>query len=156
VKLTTHFHLVPISRMRGAIPPLPNTPPLHGAYLKSQGLVYRHNCHNAVCPQFSRYRNPIIIYRQASDDISKSFRTESITIYKLTFGFTRSEATQRVMAAKLTRLTHKIVIQLHLVAELYHLKFSPRRPVRKLLDTSSYALNFVNITFHSLNTITWL
>jgi len=27
------------------------------------------------------------------------------------------EATQRVMAAKLTRLTHKIVIQLHLVAE---------------------------------------
>jgi hypothetical protein len=27
------------------------------------------------------------------------------------------------MAAKLTRLTHKIAIQLHLVAELYHLQF---------------------------------
>jgi hypothetical protein len=30
---------------------------------------------------------------------------------------TRCEATQRVMAAKLTRLTHKIAIQLHLVAQ---------------------------------------
>jgi hypothetical protein len=49
--------------------------------------------------------------------VSKSFRTESITKYALTFGVTRSEATQRVMAAKLTRLTHKIAIQLHLVAE---------------------------------------
>jgi len=43
------------------------------------------------------------------------------------------------MATKLTRLTHKIVIQLHLVAESciiygYHAK----RPVRKLLDTHSY------------------
>jgi hypothetical protein len=28
------------------------------------------------------------------------------------------------MTAKLTRLTHKIAIQLHLVAELYHLQFS--------------------------------
>jgi hypothetical protein len=28
------------------------------------------------------------------------------------------------MAAKLTRLTHRIAIQLHLVAELYHLQFS--------------------------------
>jgi hypothetical protein len=28
------------------------------------------------------------------------------------------------MAAKLTRLTHKIAIQLHPVAELYHLQFS--------------------------------
>jgi hypothetical protein len=28
------------------------------------------------------------------------------------------------MVAKLTRLTHKIAIQLHLVAELYHLQFS--------------------------------
>jgi hypothetical protein len=37
--------------------------------------------------------------------------------YTLTFGVTRSEATQSVMAAKLTRLTHKIAIQLHLVVE---------------------------------------
>jgi hypothetical protein len=28
------------------------------------------------------------------------------------------------MAAKLTRLTHKVAIQLHLVTELYHLQFS--------------------------------
>jgi hypothetical protein len=35
------------------------------------------------------------------------------------------EATQRIMAAKLTRLIHKIAIQLHLVAEscMYHLQF---------------------------------
>jgi hypothetical protein len=29
-----------------------------------------------------------------------------------------------IMAAKLTRLTHKIAIKMHLVAELYHLQFS--------------------------------
>jgi len=28
------------------------------------------------------------------------------------------------MAAKLTRLAHKVAIQLHLVAELHHLQFS--------------------------------
>jgi len=43
-----------------------------------------------------------------------------------------------VMAAKLTRLTSKIAIQLHLVAETYTICISRcRRPVRKLLDTSS-------------------
>jgi hypothetical protein len=41
------------------------------------------------------------------------------------------------MAAKLTRLTHKIAIQLHLMAESYTLC---RRPVRKLLDTPSYLM----------------
>jgi hypothetical protein len=51
------------------------------------------------------------------ESVSKSFRTESITKYMLTFGIARWEATQRVMAAKLTRLIHKIAIQLHLVAE---------------------------------------
>jgi hypothetical protein len=52
---------------------------------------------------------------------------------------TRWEAIQRVMAAKLTRLTHKIVIQLHLVAESCIICSSrSRRPVRKLLDTPSY------------------
>jgi hypothetical protein len=45
-----------------------------------------------------------------------------ITKYMLTTINTRWEATQRVMAAKLTRLTHKIVI--HLQRELYHLQFS--------------------------------
>jgi hypothetical protein len=43
------------------------------------------------------------------------------------------------MAAKLTRLTHKIAIQLHLVAESFTICSSrSRRPVRKLLDTPSY------------------
>jgi hypothetical protein len=41
--------------------------------------------------------------------------------------------------AKLTRLTHKIAIQLHLVAESCTICGSrSRRPVRKLLDTPSY------------------
>jgi hypothetical protein len=45
------------------------------------------------------------------------------------------------MAAKLTRLTHKIVIQLHLVAESYTIySSSSKRPVRKLLDTPSYII----------------
>jgi len=40
------------------------------------------------------------------------------------------------MAAKFTRLTHKILIQLHIVVENPTI-WSPRsrRPVRKLLDT---------------------
>jgi hypothetical protein len=51
---------------------------------------------------------------------------------------TRWEATQRVMAAELTRLTHKIAIQLHPVAESCTICSSrSRRPVRKLLDTLS-------------------
>jgi hypothetical protein len=71
------------------------------------------------------------------EGISKSFRTESIT--KTIIIKTRWEATQRVMAAKLTRLTHKIAIQLHLVAESCTICSSHARwPVRKLLDTLSY------------------
>jgi hypothetical protein len=43
------------------------------------------------------------------------------------------------MATKLTSLTHKIAIQLHLVAESFTICISrSRRPVRKLLDTPSY------------------
>jgi hypothetical protein len=44
------------------------------------------------------------------------------------------------MAAKLTRLAHKIAIQLHLVAESCTIcSFRSRRPIRKLLDTPSYS-----------------
>jgi hypothetical protein len=44
------------------------------------------------------------------------------------------------MAAKLIRLTHKIAIQLLLVAESCTICSSPsRRPVRKLLDTRIYS-----------------
>jgi hypothetical protein len=71
------------------------------------------------------------------EGVSKSFRTESITKYTLTTINTRLEATQRVTAAKLTRLTHKI--QLHLMAESCTISSSRSRwPVRKLLDTPSY------------------
>jgi len=43
------------------------------------------------------------------------------------------------MAAKLTRLTHKIEVQLHLATESCTICSSrSRRPVRKLLDTPSY------------------
>jgi hypothetical protein len=43
------------------------------------------------------------------------------------------------MEAELTRLTHKTATQLHLVAESCTICSSrSKRPVRKLLDTSSY------------------
>jgi len=45
------------------------------------------------------------------------------------------------MATKVTRLTHKIALQLHLVAESCAICSScSKRPVRKLLDTSSLVL----------------
>jgi hypothetical protein len=73
------------------------------------------------------------------EGVSKSFRTESITKYTLTTINSHWEATQRVMEAKLARLTQKIAIQLHLVVESCTIRSShSRRPVRKLLDTSSY------------------
>jgi WD40 repeat protein len=89
-------------------------------------------------------------------DVSKSFWTESImrstTTTTTTTTNTHWEATQRVMEAKLTRLTHKIVIQLHLVAESCTICIShSRRPVWKLLDTplhislfSLFTLSFIN------------
>jgi hypothetical protein len=65
---------------------------------------------------------------------------------------TRSEATQRVMAGKLTRLTHKIAIQLHLVAESCTICSSrSRRPVRKLLDTPSY----IDLRFVTKRALLW-
>jgi hypothetical protein len=73
------------------------------------------------------------------EGVSKSLRTKSITKYKPTTMNTSWEATQRVMAAELTRLTHKIAIQLHLVAESCTVCSSrARRSVRELLDTPSY------------------
>jgi len=53
---------------------------------------------------------------------------------------------QRVTAAKLTRLTHKTPVQLHPVVESFTICSSrSRRPVRKLLDTSSYVQYSWNI-----------
>jgi len=67
------------------------------------------------------------------EDVSKSFRTESITKYTITTIInTRWEAIQRVMAAKLTRLTHKIALQLHVLAQSCTICSSrSRRPVQK-------------------------
>jgi hypothetical protein len=82
-----------------------------------------------------------VLYTQKTTyiHVSKSFRTESITKNTLTTINTRWEATQKVMAAKLTRMTHKIAIQLQLVAESCAIYSSrSRRPVRQLLDTPSY------------------
>jgi hypothetical protein len=74
--------------------------------------------------------------QESTEGVTKSFQTESIMKYTLTFGITRWEATQRVMEAKLTTLAHKTAIQLHLVVENCTIR-SPRsrRPVRELLDT---------------------
>jgi hypothetical protein len=78
---------------------------------------------------------PYFIY----ESVSKSFRTDSITKYTLATINTCWEATKRVMAANLIRVTHKIAIQLHLVAESSIIWSSrSRQPVRKLLDTPSY------------------
>jgi len=72
------------------------------------------------------------------ESVSESFRTESITKYTLTTINIRWEATQSLMATKLTRLTHIIATQLHLVAESCTICTSrSRRPFRKLLDTFS-------------------
>jgi len=72
------------------------------------------------------------IFMKSIWGVSKGFRTESITKYTLT----TIKATQRVMAAKLTRLTHKITTQLHLTAEICTICSSRARwSVRKLLDT---------------------
>jgi hypothetical protein len=74
--------------------------------------------------------------RNAYEYVSKSYRTESIKKYTLITINTRREATQRAMAAKFTRLTHKIAIQLHLVAKGFTTCIShSRQPVRILLDT---------------------
>jgi hypothetical protein len=68
----------------------------------------------------------------------QKFPDESITKYTLRKINTRCEVTQMVMAVKLTRPTHKMWIQLHLVAESCTICSScSRRPIRKLLDTPS-------------------
>jgi hypothetical protein len=65
----------------------------------------------------------------------------SLTKYTLATINILWEATQRAMAAKLTRLTHKVTTQLYLVAESSTICSSrARRPVRKRLDTPSYIL----------------
>jgi hypothetical protein len=57
------------------------------------------------------------------EGVSKRFRTKSIMKYTLTFDITRWEATQSVMATKLTRLT-KYRTTAPSDRELYYLQFS--------------------------------
>jgi hypothetical protein len=110
------------SRMRGAIPTLTHCAFMAWCSVKQQG---QHYLTWVDVPSY--------------EGVSKSFRTESITRYTLTIINTRWETTQRVIAAKLTRLTYKITTQLHLVAESFTICSSrSRRPVRKLLDTPTY------------------
>jgi hypothetical protein len=68
------------------------------------------------------------------------------------------------MVAKLTRLTHKIAMQLYLVVKSCTICSSrSRRPVRKLLDTLSYNVNDCGVftfithyrTSHSLHSMVW-
>jgi hypothetical protein len=69
--------------------------------------------------------DPLIPLCDTYEGVTESFRTESITKYTLTFGTTRWEATQRVMAAKLTRMTtQNSDTTAPSARELYHLQFS--------------------------------
>jgi len=53
-----------------------------------------------------------------------------------------------VMVAKLTGLTHKIAIQMHLVAESFTICCSrSKRPVRKLFDTTSRACDILQNSY---------
>jgi hypothetical protein len=74
---------------------------------------------------FIKYTHFTLRMLNLYEGVSKRFRTESITKYRLTTINTRREATLRVMAAKLTELTHK---NSDTIApngkELYHLQFS--------------------------------
>jgi hypothetical protein len=73
---------------------------------------------------------------------SRSYEGVSRVDNEITVIATRLEGTQRVMAAELTRLTHKIAIQLLIVAQSCTICSSrSRRPIRKLLDTPSYVNN---------------
>jgi hypothetical protein len=90
--------------------------------------------------------------RFSYESMSKSSRTESVKKYTLAFGTSRQEATQRVMAAKLIRLTHKIAIQLHLVAESSTTySYRSRLQVRKLLDIPPYLLRKDSISVSGLS-----
>jgi hypothetical protein len=103
----------------------------------------------SVCRSVSRYIGQHKRRVRSNESVSRSFRTESITKCTLTAINTRWEATQKVMAAKLTRLTHKIAVQLYLMAESCSICCSrSRRPVRKLLDTPSYIYAFFSHTAH--------
>jgi hypothetical protein len=109
---------------------------VHAASIET--LVSYHNNIRRHGPQDLDYKESEMRHYKA---VSKSFRIESMTKYTLTTIKTCWEATQRVMATKLTRLTHRKAMQLHLVAESCTIcSYHSRRPVRKLLVTPSYVI----------------
>jgi len=95
------------------------------------------------CPGWSDVRGCIQI-----------FRNDSITKYTKTN--TRWESTQSVMAAKDTRLTHKIAIQQHLLAESCTIFSSrSRRPVRKHLIPPRIVVVGLLLYIHHLQVRCW-
>jgi hypothetical protein len=100
-------------------------------------IIFHIQCHFESLPRI--WRVYVWFSLPVYEGLSKSFRTGSITKYTLTTINTRWEATQSVTAVKLTRMTHSIAIQLHLMAESFTICSSRSRwPVRKLLDIPSY------------------
>jgi hypothetical protein len=95
--------------------------------------------HQSPCRQLSLQNTYTYIHTHThTRGCIQKFPDWVITKYTLTTINTRWEATQRVMATKVTRLTHKIGIQLHLVADSCTICNSrSRRPVPKLSDTPS-------------------
>jgi hypothetical protein len=83
----------------------PSTPPQrHTPFLIFPRISYTHS----ITP--SQVKSLLARYSRDTSVLTKRFRTESITKYTLTTTNTRWGKIQRVMAAKLTRLTHKIAI----------------------------------------------
>jgi hypothetical protein len=116
-------HLVPRLRMLGATLPFPQ-------YIFMVWCLVKHR---------DNFNFTLFHKEFTYGGVSKSFWTESIRVYMLTFGISRLESTQRVMAVNLTRLTHKMAIQLNLVAEGCTIcSLGSGWQVRKLLDTLSY------------------
>jgi hypothetical protein len=64
VKLTTHLPLVPMSRRRGAIPPLPNTPSWCGARLKHRDSFTPLHSRRIHCLQY------LCLYAAAISDLA--------------------------------------------------------------------------------------
>jgi hypothetical protein len=155
--------------MRGAIPPLlqyvfmawcsvnhrdftlpSSTPALLTAYLKFRGFLWSSQVTDRTVRLGNKWRrSPSKHINIHSSGSSVSFGTIRgciqkfpdwvITKYTLTTINTIWETTKRVMAAKITRLTHKIAVQLYLVAQSCTIFSSRSRwPVLKLLDTPSY------------------
>jgi hypothetical protein len=122
-------------------------------WLKSTAAFHRRKCSAVIFPHFCSVKYGYLFFRMCNVVIYVQHRGDGWVngergcIQKfpdwvdneITTINTRWEATRRVMAAKLTRLTHKIAIQLHSVAESCTIGSSrSRRPVRKLLYTPSY------------------